>query len=69
MSYHIPCSVAIQIRDDHETGFFTTRELADRYHVSQTSVQYIVTGRSHSDCADHTEPGVPKTLGEFLAGS
>lgn len=68
MSYHLPCDVAIEIRDDHETGLFTTRELAERHHVSQTAIQHILTGKSHQDCADHTEPGVPKTLGAFLAG-
>lgn len=68
MSYHIPCEVAVQIREDGEIGFSTERDLAVQYHVSQTAVHDIVTGRSHRDCAEPTEPEAPKTLGQFLSG-
>jgi hypothetical protein len=62
----------VKIREDYESEFYTTRELADLYKTTQANVWAIVTGKTRRDCGGPTTRPInppQQTLGEFLAGS
>lgn len=67
----IPCEDVVRIREDWDTGFYSTRELGRLYGTSQQNILSIVKGQTRKDCGgpiDQTPPEAPKSLGQFLSG-
>jgi hypothetical protein len=61
----------VRMREDYDSGFYSTRELAPIYNTTQANVHAIVTGKSRKNCGGPTtapEPKVYESLGAFLAG-